>query len=494
MSSAPPPEDIHALIRVLLALARCSQEKLADRADIAPNTLSRYCTGASTPNRAMVERLAEAAGVSLLVVDFFLLPAIATVRLSSRRAAGTGELSILEIFDHLGGEMEAIGRKLVEAPLPLQEDRDDQDAGWFPADQVRKEALDLWNRLQRWDEEDRLPLVERWPEFQHPGLAELLCHLSEEAASDDADRALRLARLARRIAELAPGDPARKRRLVGYVAVFHANGLRVAGQLADARNEMRKGLALWEAGDGAATFLAEWRLLDRDASLLRDERQFARALSRLQEAFDAAPAEHRGRILLNKSAVLEQMGDGVQALQVLRQAKPLIHPTREPRLYLTLRFNVATSLCLLGKFKVPERMLPKIQEQAAALGLELTNLRVKWLAARIHAGRGHLDQAAAALDEVRQDFTRLTSPWDCSLVTLELATVHLRQGRTAHVREIADQLFWVFEAQGLHLEALAALTLFRNAALQETATVEFTDRMARYLRMAQGDPDLRFGG
>ncbi|HKH45732.1 MAG TPA: hypothetical protein VKM72_13810, partial [Thermoanaerobaculia bacterium] len=240
-------------------------------------------------------------------------------------------------------------------------------------------------------------------------------------------------------------------------------------------------------------FLAEWLLLDLDASLLRDERQFARALSRLQEAFDAAPAEHRGRVLLKRSAVLEQMGEGVQALQVLHQAKPLIHPTREPRLYLTLRFNQATSLCLLGKFKVPERMLSKIREQAVALGLDLTNLRVKWLAARIHAGRGRLNEAAAALDEVRQEFTERASPWDCSLVTLELATVHLRQGRTAHVREIADQLVWVFEAQGIHLEALAALTLFREAARLETATVDFTDRMARYLRKAQGDPDLRFG-
>jgi hypothetical protein len=118
---------------------------------------------------------------------------------------------------------------------------------------------------------------------------------------------------------------------------------------------------------------------------------------------------------------------------------------------------------------------------------------VRWLAGRIAAGRGRLDEAVTALDEVRQKFThQQTSPWDCSLVTLELATVHLRQGRTAEVRILAEELMWVFDAQGIHREALAALSLFQQAAKHDLATADFTDRLARYLRKAQGDPELRF--
>lgn len=488
MNQNPPPEDLHALVRLLLGWSGCTQSELASQVNISSTTLGSYRTGGRTPSRTMIERIAKAVGMPLFVVDFFLLPGIAARRLEAADPEGDS----IALFERLGVQMQGISRKLAEEPVGIGGGREDPDKGWLPADEVRQEARDLWDRLARCDEEDRRRMVERWREFQHPGLAELLCHLSEEAASDGADRALQLARLARRVAELAPGDPSRKLRLLGYTLVYQANAIRVSGHLREAREELQKGLALWAAGEGASTFLAEWRLWDLEASLLRDEREFGTALARLHQAFRAAPAEHKGRILLKKSAVLEQMGDGRGAIRVLHEAKSLIHPTRQPQLFLTYRFNLATSFCLLDRFYIPERMLPKIQSLAAQLGHELTNVRVEWLAGRIHAGKGRLEEATASLEEVRRVFTRLSSPWDSSLVTLELATVHLRQGRSAEVKEIADQLVWVFEAQGIHLEALAALTLFRKAAQRETATVDFTQRLARYLRRAQGNPKLRF--
>jgi len=41
----------------------------------------------------------------------------------------------------------------------------------------------------------------------------------------------------------------------------------------------------------------------------------------------------------------------------------------------------------------------------------------------------------------------------------------------AEVRETAAEMLWIFKAQGVHREALAALRLFCEAAKQETATV-----------------------
>jgi tetratricopeptide (TPR) repeat protein len=348
-------------------------------------------------------------------------------------------------------------------------------------------------RLADCEDEDRWFLVERWKEFQHPGLAELLCHESAEAASDRSDRALRLAKLAHRISELIPGDSARKKRLQGYALFFLANAVRVSGDLPTARKTFNEAHVQWVSAEKASTFLAAWRVLDLEASLLRDERQPAQALARLEDASKAAPHEWLGRLLLSKSAIFEQMGLGEQAVEVLREAADIINARQQPRLYFGVRFNLAANLCLLDQFEEPQAMLLEIQALAEALQLELHIVRVQWLTGRVAAGQNRLDEAAAHLEEVRQEFAERRSAWDCSLVTLELATVHLRQGRTASVRSLAGELVWIFEAQGVHREALAALALFQEAAERDAATLDLTERLVRYLRKAQGDPELRFG-
>jgi transcriptional regulator with XRE-family HTH domain len=491
MSQKANPADLQILVRLLLAWQDLTREGLAERAGLSRNTMTNYLEGKTTPSRAMVERLAEAAEVPLHIVDVFLLPAIAEDR---RRRTAAGESQAPALLGRLADQLRALPSLLAASPIRLGRSGEEARESWEPAGTVRQEALDLWQRLEDLEDEDRWYLVERWEEFRHPGLAELLCHKSADAASDRADRALELARLGHRVAVLAPGEEARKRRLEGYALVFLANAMRVSGDLPAARRTFGEGLASWKAAEGCSTFLAEWRVLDVEASLLRDERQFASALDRLAEALNLASVEHTGRILLNKSAVLEQMGEGEQAVKELRKAERYIHCESEPRQFLILRFNLAANLCLLDRFQEAEDLLPEIGSLVSALQRELDGVRLKWLQGRVGAGRGRLDEAEVLLEEVRQEFTTRRSAWDCSLVTLELAVVRLRQGRAAEVRSLAAELVWIFEAQGIHQGALAALTLFREAAERDQATVDLADRLVRYLRKAQGDPEMRFVG
>ena len=88
----------------------------------------------------------------------------------------------------------------------------------------------------------------------------------------------------------------------------------------------------------------------------------------------------------------------------------------------------------------------------------------------------------------------LARPWrfDAALVTLELAVVFLRQGRTDMVKTLAIHMAPIFQANGVHREALAALTLFRKAAEQEKATLDLAERLVAFLRKAQHDPELKF--
>jgi hypothetical protein len=67
-----------------------------------------------------------------------------------------------------------------------------------------------------------------------------------------------------------------------------------------------------------------------------------------------------------------------------------------------------------------------------------------------------------------------------------------RGGRLEEVKNLARQIVSVFRLQGVHREALAALGLFHDAAERKTATLELTRSLIRYLRLAQGNPELKF--
>jgi len=283
---------------------------------------------------------------------------------------------------------------------------------------------------------------------------------------------------------------------VGYASGFLANAQRVGNDLPGAEETFARAWKLWRAGAGADPrgLLAEWRLLDREASLHRDRRQFAEALARLDRALAAAPREAAGRILMNKAVALEHMGEAEWAIEALREAAPLVDGRREPRILFGLRFNLIVNLCHLGRYEEAETLLPEVQELAVALRKELDLVRVTWLRGKIAAGLGRGEEARQCFEQVRREFTAREMAYDCALVTLELAALYLEQGRTHEVRALAEEMLWIFRAQGVHREAVAAIQVFRDAAREEAATVELARRVVLFLCRAQHDPELRFEG
>jgi len=154
--------------------------------------------------------------------------------------------------------------------------------------------------------------------------------------------------------------------------------------------------------------------------------------------------------------------------------------------------NLAWNLTHLGRFPQANALLPEVQALTAQLGNELDTLRLRWLEGRIAAGLGRTEEALAALSEVRSRFAELDIAYDAALATLEVAVLHLEQGRTGEVKELAMEMAPIFQAQGVHREALAALQLFCEAAKKEAVTVELARRLVEYLYRAQHDPELRF--
>ena len=357
---------------------------------------------------------------------------------------------------------------------------------------ARRKAQELWGRLKSATRQERREAVAALPELQDWALAELVCHESERAAAHKVEVALDLADLALFIARRVPGGDGWRSRVEGYSWAYIGNARRVANELKKADIAFSNTWKLWRAGATAEpAILAEWRLLDREASLRRDQQRFAESLELLERAKNASKGDPlaRARILLNQEHIYEQTGDIQGALTVLTEAAPLIENLGDVRLQFAHLFKTVNNLYHLGRYQEAAEQLPQVRELAIQQGNELDLIRVGWLQARVAAGKEQRGEAVAGLEQVRQEFTALGLPHDAALASLELAVIYLEEGRTADVRSLARAMGWIFQAQGVARETLATLTLFIDAAQRETATVELTRRVATELeRMTTSAP------
>jgi tetratricopeptide (TPR) repeat protein len=259
--------------------------------------------------------------------------------------------------------------------------------------------------------------------------------------------------------------------------MFRANALRVATEFDAADAELAQGWKLWQAGDPSEPeILPEWRLHDLEASLRRAQRRFPEALECVRQAFALCGCEPAaaGHILLIKEHIFDAMGDTEGALAALKEAAPFVEAVGDPHQLFALRFNTADNLCTLQRYAEVAERLPAVREMAIEQGMELNLVRVAWLAAKLDAGQGRVEEAIAGFEQVRHDFREHKLPYEAALSSLDLAVLLLQGRRTAEVKQLAVAMAWIFEAKGITREALAALSFFCDAARQEIATVELT--------------------
>jgi transcriptional regulator with XRE-family HTH domain len=462
-----------AIVRVARALAGLPQGELAERASMHPSQISDYERGEVTPEPAQLERIATGARRSLRFLE--------SVVQADRELAGRGG-------GYFGPEA---GRRAAAAMAPaLSALRGATAEPAGPRAEDRPPGLALWQRLEPRSAEERHLLVETLPAFWSWPLVEILCEVSENEASATAREALDLARLALQVAERVPGGEGWRERVSGYAGLFLANALRVANQLRSAEITLRQARERFDrsAADDPG-LLSEVRALDLEASLLKDQRKFRQAL----EYHDRAQALEgdgplRGRLLLKRAFTLEQKGDPEAAVATLREAAPLIDASEEIRPRCVLRFNLATNLLHLDRPAEAEALLGEIRSLASELGNDLDLLRVDWLDAWICAASGRTAEALARYPAVRRAFADRDLNLDAALVGLEEAALLLGEGRGAEVRTMVFEMRKTFESEQLHREAHAALKLFLDAVVQDTATAALARRAARDLSRRPHNP------
>jgi transcriptional regulator with XRE-family HTH domain len=348
------------------------------------------------------------------------------------------------------------------------------------AEAAKQEAEELFPGLMAATPQERSGLVKAFPDYWNWALAVRVCEESVKRAAHKASEALELADLALSIAERAPGEERWRSRLKGYCWAHVANGRRVANDLSGADAAFRSAWDLWRARDRSELdSLPEWRLPLLEASLRRDERRFLEALKLLDQARVAAAGNPHatGRILLTQEYVFLEMGDIRNALATLAKAAPFVLISGDARLVFSLRFKSAHHLCRLEQFEEAAKLLPQVRELAIHQANDLDVIRVGWLAAKVSAGQGQHEEAISSLEQVCKDFTVRKLPYDAALSSLDMAMPLLKEGRRPEVKKLAVAMGWIFAAKGIQREALAALTIFCDAALQDSATEELARKV-----------------
>jgi tetratricopeptide (TPR) repeat protein len=363
----------------------------------------------------------------------------------------------------------------------------------------RAEAPRLWERLAPLAPEDRFAAVRASRAFASWGLCELLCRDSRAAASGDPARATHLGELAVLVADLIPDEEPAETRWVYQLRAWAwghlGNALRLQDELRQADEAFAVSRQWWQAGESDVGDALGYgpQLLSLEASLRTDQRRFREAQDLLDQVHDAylhGDPEHRdhhlaGRALVQKSHILLVQGEPEQAIPVLQQATELVEPQRDPRLNLCLRHNLLDCLSKAGRYAEAEALLPDVRSLSREVGTPIDEIRLDWAAGRIAAGLGRREEAREAFAAVRREFLARDMAFDAALVTLELATLSIEEGKTAEVKIFAGEIAEIFRTRDVHREALAALTVFQNAALLETATAELAREVAASLTRAR---------
>jgi tetratricopeptide (TPR) repeat protein len=362
----------------------------------------------------------------------------------------------------------------------------------------RTHARELFEELLRHPPARQHLLVSNSVRFRSWALCELLLEESHTAGFEEPARSTELARLAVAVAEALPTEECRE------IQVWNGLRARAWAQLGNAHRIGSDHLAADRAfaqvapccAHGRIGLLDLARVLDLEASLRRDQRRFTEAVRLLDRVIliyqRLGQWNLLGRALKQKSMICGEAGDLEGEMELLRRALDFLDPKEESRTFLAARHNLISALNQCGRSREAFSLLFHTRPLYLQLGGRMNLLRMRWLEGLVAQGLERREQAEVAFREVRQAFIEIGLDYDAALASLDLAGVLVLQGRTADLRQLAEEMLAVFTSRDIHREALAALLFFCHAARTEEVKEELVREIAGFLKRARNQPELCF--
>ena len=488
--------EVGTIIAILRTRRRWTQRRLAGAARVRRSALSDYEQGKVVPEFQTLERIVTAMGYSLAAIDKtreFIRSLDDEDALSNPPWTPGGSSSRLpEDLDALAAEWGRTSAVYFRKAVGLIHAHPAGAPPAAPAVPVAAEVL--VERLLALPAPKRPAHLETHPEFRNWRVAVLLANRSLAAGSNNPKLAVELAELGLAVGRGLDDDSACGAKVQWYLGGHLGNARRVLGTLVEADAAFDAADELLPAGASfTSDLIEEARIPAFRASLRLAQGRLSEAIQLLNQALAVEPAPTlAASILINKARVLEEQGDLLGSVAVLRKAEVQIDREKEPRLYLCARENLLDALSKADRFDEAVVLLPEVQSLAGRHATRLDRARLRWIEGRIAAGLGEVSRGIALLTKARADLASGEIGVETALVSLELAGLYACEGNTAAVKALAGHMAPIFQANVLHREALAALAYFRQAADREEVTAELAGRIREYLTRARHNPGLRF--
>jgi len=364
---------------------------------------------------------------------------------------------------------------------------------------ARLSAPDLWRELEGQPHERRRSIVWEDSRFQSWGLFELLVERSRQAMLADPRRVEDLLRLALDVAEqLRPEEhgPGSGEAAKARAWAWLGNASRVLGDFRQAEAAFQT--AELYLSRSWLDPLDEALLLELKAPLRRAQHRFDESLELLEDAIaiyrEVNEPHLQGRALLVKGLALRYKGDLKGAADCFRTSLFLLDGPREPRLLVTGQYNLIGCLQDAGRNSEAATLIPDAKKMIEQVGVRADLMRLRWLEGRVLISLGRLGEAEEALSEVRETFIEDGVAFDAALVSLDLATVYLRQNRPVETRLLTEEILPIFQSREIYQEAMASLIVFQKAVEKEQLTLGLIQEISSYLEEARNNPHLRFRG
>lgn len=244
-----------------------------------------------------------------------------------------------------------------------------------------------------------------------------------------------------------------------------ANTRRISGDLLGAERAFAR--AEEHLRRGTRDHLERAHTLVLKATLRRVQNRFSEAERLLRRALSiwlwAGESRRAVEAMLTWSLVYKEHGEPDRAIRLLREASGLPAALSDPYLALTIHHNLAVCLLDAGKLLEAEGVLLYNRKLCRDAHFPGTELRSQWAEGQLARELGRSAEAEALLIAVRDGFLEQGMPCDAACVTLDLALLRLRTGRTAESADLADEARTMFVALRVEREALAAFLLARRA-------------------------------
>jgi tetratricopeptide (TPR) repeat protein len=353
-----------------------------------------------------------------------------------------------------------------------------------------REAPELLGLLGDGPHAERMRRAEEVEELHTWGVCQLLLKKVREQVFSDPVQAVETAHLAVRLTEHLGSSyhPDWVLELRARAFAHLGNARRVLGELKAADDAfLLADECLQESG--ADNLWIEAEVLSLKGSLRLDQRRLEEAQDLVERALglyrQAGDPVGVAKGLLQQSKILNQRGEVAEAIAVLQAASSEIDPTLEPLLFARARQNLLFSLSFAGRYEEAAQLLAEQKVFPLVLAEPLDGLRLRWTEANIAHGLGRLTEAEKWYRGVQREFLALGNGLDAALVSLDLATLFWEQGRTAELKQLAEEILLVFESQEVRREAMAALVLFQQACREDRITGEMLRQIAAQLRREQ---------